>query len=464
MSEGALLIGVLAVILAFIGLVYMYRTVLLGMTVLNVFAVGTASLSAFLVAKAFDLPMYWFTDAHAEVVEYMIFGMLAMALGIALAWRPLFTAARSLRGRAMFIPRPAHFSERIAWVSIALGMAAESALPFVYSFPTVSTATSCLASLARVGLCILLINTFHTRRWTRFFVALALYTAVSIAGSMASGFTFIRINAFVPLGAIWLVSVGFKMRSVIAFLGVGVAAVSGVSAWLGSRDLIRSGALEALPLSQKIATFFSTYMDTLSLPNADMLFDTIIERVDMTAILAAQVVHQPVIEPYAHGDTVLSALYTLIPRILWQDKPQVAGGSSFVAQYSGLWRPIDDTTSVGMPYPFELFANGGPLLVIAGLAIIGYVGARLELRMAMPQKSLGAFWSLALVVAVMSEGGQRTDVVLPAMVASALSAYAMGWLAQRFLRIDEEFEQPQPKTDALSLQADALERHRQHFR
>jgi hypothetical protein len=84
--------------------------------------------------------------------------------------------------------------------------------------------------------------------------------------------------------------------------------------------------------------------------------------------------------------------------------------------------------------------------------------------MAMPQKSLGAFWSLALVVAVMSEGGQRTDVVLPAMVASALSAYAMGWLAQRFLRIDEEFEQPQPKTDALSLQADALERHRQHFR
>lgn len=444
MSDGLLFAGCLAVILAFAGIVVTYRTVLLGMMVLNAFAVGSAGLSAFLIAKTFNIPLFWFTDAHAEVVAYMILGMLAMAAGVYLGWRPLWRTARSLPGRSMFVPRPSHFSERIGWATIGVGMTAEILYPFVYSIPTVSTAVSCLASLARVGLCILLIHTFHTGRWTRFFTALGIFTAISIAGSLASGFTFIRINALVPLAAIWLVSVGFRLRSLVAFLVIAVAATSAVTAWLDSRDVIRSGALENLPAGEKVGAFFSEYIEHLSLPTPDVLLETVRERVDMTEILSSQVAYQPDIEPYAYGETVLSAFFTLIPRVLWPDKPQVAGGSTFVSQYSGVLRPFDDSTSIGLPYPFELYANGGPILVIVGLALIGYICARLELRLIMPQRSLGAFWSLALVVAVLSEGGQRADVVLPAMVASALSAYAMGWLIQRFMHIDEEFASPIP--------------------
>jgi hypothetical protein len=154
--------------------------------------------------------------------------------------------------------------------------------------------------------------------------------------------------------------------------------------------------------------------------------------VDQTALLAAQVRHQPVFEPYAFGETAYSALYTLIPRFIWEGKPIVAGGSDFVARYTGVIQPVGDTTSIGVAYPFELYANGGPLTVVVGLGLIGFVSARLELGMLRQPKNLGRFWALALSTAVLCDGGQRTDVVLPALVASIIAAYVIGTLLERF--------------------------------
>ncbi len=143
--------------------------------------------------------------------------------------------------------------------------------------------------------------------------------------------------------------------------------------------------------------------------------------------MSAQAGHQPEFEPYVYGETVYTAVYTLVPRFLWEGKPVVAGGSEFVSHFTGLVLSTgDDPTSIGVAYPFELFANGGPLLVVVGLGLIGFACARLELNLLRAPKSLGRFWALALLLAVICEGGQRTDVVLPAVVASALSAYVLG--------------------------------------
>jgi hypothetical protein len=92
----------------------------------------------------------------------------------------------------------------------------------------------------------------------------------------------------------------------------------------------------------------------------------------------------------------------------------------------------DETTSIGIAYPFELYANGGPVAVILGLGVIGFLCARLELKLLEHPENLGTFWALALVTAVIADGGQRTDVVLPALVAAGLAAYAVGRLIQTF--------------------------------
>jgi hypothetical protein len=153
----------------------------------------------------------------------------------------------------------------------------------------------------------------------------------------------------------------------------------------------------------------------------------------MSDLLACQFLHQPETEPYAHGKTFLNAGVALIPRALWPGKPQIAGGSEFVGRFTGIVRPEGDTTSVGLPYQFELYANGGPWLVVIGLFAIGYLSGRLELSLFRNFSSLGKLLALAVATLTVCDGGQRSNVVLPSMVAASLSAYVLGWCLEQIV-------------------------------
>ena len=65
------------------------------------------------------------------------------------------------------------------------------------------------------------------------------------------------------------------------------------------------------------------------------------------------------------------ALFALVPRALWADKPQYAGGNGLVSQYTGL--RFDQNTSVGMGPIFELEINFGKTGVFLGMALIGVI-------------------------------------------------------------------------------------------
>lgn len=423
MSESLQFVGCIAVLGGFALLAHRCKTVLLGLSGFNIFLVATAMLSGFFISVIFGEPLDWLSDEHARVVTYGICGVLAMTIGVYVAWAPL---------RASTSPLPAlHFNEKLGWITFWVGATFEIAYPMVAAIPTISTAVSSLSGLARIGLFILLWDAMRTRRWQRFALALAVFGATSVTMSLATGFSFLRIDVLLPLLLIWLFHRGITWRVLLMLPAAMLALLTTISAWLQTRYVIRGGSLEGLPLGEKIATFFSEYFYTLSQVKPDHLVQAIFERVDMTSIFAQQVAYQPDMEPYAHGETVLSSFYTLIPRVLWSEKPQVAGGSDFVARFSGISRPFWDETSVGLPYPFELYANGGPWLVVAGLAIIGYVAGRMELGLLRKPTSLARFWALAIATVVVCDGGQRTDVVLPTLVASVLCAYALGWFIEK---------------------------------
>ena len=408
------------------------RTSLLGLNILNLFTVASATLSTFFFGTIFDLLPKSFSDEQVVVVSYSVAGLLAMVLGIYLGWRPLIKQKRARQGLNRYAMVPDHFSEQIGWLSFVVGATFELGSRYVYDIPTISTAFNCLASLARLGLFILLIRALHDGRWNKFVSACAIYAMMSILGALTTGFSFIRINTLIPLFMIWYGFRGLTFRNVTAPVATLLLATPFITAWLDTRNLIREGTLEGYSLLNQAAVFFREYVVNLDYPSPTSIMRTIVERVDMTDILAAQVRYQPDYEPYAFGETIYSSFYTLIPRFLWPDKPIVAGGSEFVARFTGLYRAADDATSVGLPYPFELFANGGWFFVVLGLGVIGYIGARLELGLFRRAKSLGAFWARGLVTIVICEGGQRTDVILPALVASALAAYVLGKVLEDF--------------------------------
>jgi hypothetical protein len=430
-NQGLLFVGCLIVFAVYVALVARRGTVLWGLNVLNVFMIASATLPGFFFGTLFDLLPDTFTDEHLVVVAYSILGLTAMVAGIYLAWLPIGRTNNPQNGQIGLVPT--HINEGLGWLTFWTGASAELMLRFVSTVPTLSTGVHCLASLAKIGLCILLTVAIKERRWSRFLVALTTFQMLSIVGSLASGFSFIRFQALLPLVAIWFVSRGLDFRNLIRWsllapvCGLAMFVIS--AAWLQTRDVIREGRLEGMTLIEEAGEFFRIYGSNLTSPDAKSFMAAIMFRVDMTDILAAQVRYQPSVEPYAQGETLLPILYAVIPRVLWSDKPVIVGGNSFVARFTGLhW---DSATSVGLPYPFELYANGGPLLVIFGLGAIGFVCGKLELRLLRPQKSLGGFWALALVTAVLTEGGERTDTVVPALVASALAAYALGMVVEK---------------------------------
>ena len=74
---------------------------------------------------------------------------------------------------------------------------------------------------------------------------------------------------------------------------------------------------------------------------------------------------------YAHGETMWMALFAVIPRAVWADKPQYAGSMNLVSRYTGI--TFERGTSVGMGPIFELEINFGYLGVFLGMLLIGIV-------------------------------------------------------------------------------------------
>lgn len=432
MSESILFAGCVLAFASMGAVLAYYRTGLFGLTVLCVFHVATSTLSVLFFGYLLDEYPHSLTPEHEDVWIYSIFGLLAMSAGVFFGWRPLKALERHVPRGVPIVAMPTHINERLGWLSFWVGIVSQVLFLPVRAIPTLSTAVNCLEALGRIGVLILLVSALRSGRWQRFLIAISLFGILAIAGSMGSGHTFIRIDAAIPIIVVYVASSGLTFRYVAQGALLFTALIPLISAWMQSRTLIREGFLDDMSTWGKVQTFFAEFASNLSLPTAESFIDLLVTRVDMTGGLAAQVAHQPDFEPYAHGETFYSAFYTLIPRFAWPEKPAVAGGSEFYSRFTGLVQPPGDLTSIGIAYPFELYANGGPIVVIVGLGLIGFLCARLELKLLSPPKDLGSFWALALVTAVIADGGQRTDVVLPALVAAGLAAYALGRFIQTF--------------------------------
>ncbi|MCU0754829.1 MAG: hypothetical protein MUE46_06860 [Xanthomonadales bacterium] len=68
-----------------------------------------------------------------------------------------------------------------------------------------------------------------------------------------------------------------------------------------------------------------------------------------------------------YGATV--PLWSLIPRVLWPDKPDIGGGRTVVSDFTGIY--FTDGTSVGAGNPLEFYINFGWAGVIGGFALLG---------------------------------------------------------------------------------------------
>ncbi|MGB6719658.1 MAG: hypothetical protein WBE72_02605 [Terracidiphilus sp.] len=130
---------------------------------------------------------------------------------------------------------------------------------------------------------------------------------------------------------------------------------------------------------------------------------------------------------YLDGDSVWQGLLSLVPRILWPDKPVFAGSPEIVSKMTGLH--LSPTTSFGVGNVMEFQINFGIPGVVVGFAVLGWVIGTLD-RKAAAAEARGDLGGLILfflpAVALVDPQGSLVEV-FSGSAAALVAAYGWKW-------------------------------------
>lgn len=131
--------------------------------------------------------------------------------------------------------------------------------------------------------------------------------------------------------------------------------------------------------------------------------------------------------PFGHGETLEDAALALVPRVLWRDKPMIAGSGDLVSRYTGL--EFGPDTSVGIGQVMELYVNFGSPGVWTGMAVFGalivLIDERAAFHLARGDVRRCSLWFVP-GLSFLQVGGSLVDVSLSAGAGLA-GTMAAGW-------------------------------------
>ncbi len=432
--DGFVLLLVGAAAAASVLLLVRAQTVLMGWTLLFVFNVASASLSAFVFGRLSGLDETWITQNHIVVLEYSAWALVAMVLALWFAWKPLIPK----RGRRSTSVQhrlrvPLWVNPTFIYSSLMLGLAGALASSIVGRTPTLSTIVAAFSGWSKIAVILAAIYWRTHRRATPLVVSLCVFSPLALFSSVVSGFSPVSTDLVIPLV---LVLAAYGRVSAFSFLKIGVAGVllaQLMFAWMISRVPLRKGELLEFSVTVRVQKLLTSLSENFSWSNltAYSTQSLLLERIDMSDLLAQQAAYQPSIEPFQYGGTLVDGAVALVPRFLWPGKPSIAGGSKFVSRFTGRRRGEADDTSVGVPVQFELFANGGALWVAGGLFLLTYLCARIELLIMAEKVSLRVLLTGIMTLMSFGTGIQQIMLVLASTLGGAGAIYLGAVLIER---------------------------------
>ncbi len=343
---------VISVFVCAIILAHRRGSLFLGLSWLCFYQVVAATMSAFSHARLFNAPLDWFSFWHAEVVRYSVLGSLAMLLGMALAWR----AWR----KPVVIETPQWATRELGILLFGVGIVATGFNAVLWSIPTIGPALDLLTRFRELGLVIFVLDAVIRRSWNFVAGCALIYIPIAFAGALATGHTPAKVDLLLPIACIVAGWRRVTFRSAIILAASAIVFYLMFAGWMGSRAKIREGEFVERSFAGAAAELAGDMVEHASAASfaPESVNERLRDRIDMSDILAFQRLYQPQFEPFAYGQTFLDASIALVPRVFWPGKPTVAGGSAFVSKYTGLQRPIEDETSIGLPFPSSSTRTG----------------------------------------------------------------------------------------------------------
>lgn len=220
--------------------------------------------------------------------------------------------------------------------------------------------------------------------------------------------------------------------------GVIVAAVLGFNLFLSyfqHRDEIRDAVWGGAPMRERIDASMNVVRDLEWFdPSNEVQLISLDLRLNQNYFvgLAATRIRNGKVD-YLYGRSLWEGLLSLVPRILWPDKPVFAGSPGIVSEMTGLI--LSETTSWGVGNVMEFYINFGILGVVIGFLVLGWLLGMLDQNAALAEADgdFGRLFYLFLpAVALIQPNGSLVEFV-GGSAAALVAAYGWKWAWEQWV-------------------------------
>lgn len=320
-------------------------------------------------ASIYALPWFWYADdAMVLGLEQSTFAIAGFALGSTVLL-PFF-----LRRRAAIPAHPREADPSLVHTYLFIGVALYLVVePALHNIPTVNAIASSGSNILLVAIGMECWNALRQQSATRpsFWRWVAMSALLPFMTVITKGFLGYGFAAMLTIFAFVATFYRPRWRMVLSTMAVGYLALSVYVTYMRDRTEIRGVVWGQEDYSARLTRMAETFanFELLDLSNPEHL-GRIDERLNQNALLGLSVIfleQHP--EAFANGSTVRDALYGLVPRFLWPDKPVGAGSGDLVSNFTGL--KFGPNTSVGIGHVMEWYVNFGTTGVWLGMIGLG---------------------------------------------------------------------------------------------
>ncbi len=245
--------------------------------------------------------------------------------------------------------------------------------PLLGGIPTVSALTGATTQLIIAGFCLGLWYFWHAGQRRKFLLLLLLAFALPMVTILRQGFLGYGAVALITIVA--FIAVFYRPRWRLVLMGTAVAYLgfSFYVTYMRDRGELRASVWGGQSAVERIARLSQTLtgIEWFNPANPDHIL-RVTGRLNQNYLVGAAIERiEGGSRNLANGETVWHAFLSLIPRVVWPEKPLRAGSPDIVTNYTGI--SFARGTSVGIGQVMEFYINFGQIGVVLGFVVLGIV-------------------------------------------------------------------------------------------
>jgi hypothetical protein len=305
--------------------------------------------------------------------HYSTLGIIGFAAGSVVAGPLLVRALEPPRSHTSAAERRLP-DARLPFTYILIGITAYLVLtPLLGHIPTVSAVVGATTQLVIAGFCLALWYFWHAGQRRKFLLVLLVAFALPMVTILRQGF--LGYGAVAVIAIVAFIAVFYRPRWKLVLMGAAIAYLgfSFYVTYMRDRGELRASVWGGQSVVDRLGRLSETVTGIEWFNPADPTHILrITGRLNQNYLVGAAVEQmESKNSEYANGETVWHAVLSLIPRVIWPEKPITAGSPDIVTRYTGI--RFAAYTSVGIGQVMEFYINFGGIGVVAGFIILGAV-------------------------------------------------------------------------------------------